>query len=989
MLSLVFEEQVKYTPDRIALFFENGQITYKELNCWANRLAHYLRRHLGVGPEVCVALCMESSFELVVSMLGILKAGGVYVPIDPSYPSYWLAFVLADARISALLTQKSMLSRMKEQDVQIICPDIDWDVINCESEENLECVAAADNAAYVIYTSGSTGRPKGVVGTHGATLNRFSWMWEAYPFATGEVCCQKTSLSFVDAVWETLGPLLGGCSCLLVAEAERKNLLALIRRLDQYNVTRIVLVPSLLRVLLESYPDLCQYLPRLKIWISSGEALPVELCQRFLNVMHECTLLNLYGSSEIAADATYFDTRSLTNDVTYVPIGHPIPNIEVFILDSDLQPMPPGMPGELYVGGVGLSRGYLERPDLTAENFVPHALNPAQPGVRLYRTGDYVCRHPDGMLEYLGRLDSQVKIRGTRIELSEIESTLKQHPAVRESVVLSKENETGDKGLIAYVMSGREPEQLARKHLQFSLFYFGDDDTTSTEDKYWLYLEGAKFADDHSFTAVWTPERHFHEIAGHYPNPSVLNAALAVLTKRIQLRAGSVVLPLHNPMRIAEEWAVVDNLSKGRVGISFTSGWVPGDFAFFPDHYAQKHEVMFSGIKDVQKLWRGETISARDGKGNDISLRVFPHPIQPELPIWLTCTEDPAMFRKAGEIGANVLTALLGQTIDEAADKIALYRRTLAQHGRDPQKGHVTMMLHTFIADSATEVIEQAREPFYRYIRSHLGLIKTVVRSLGLDIDLSTDSLLNNIASFAFERYMQTASLIGTTDQCLQVIQHLQEIGVDEVACLIDFGVSNDVVLKGLHALNALRERCERTASLPRIAREKSDSETFRQFLSQRLPNSMIPDRFVRLENIPLLPNGKVDRRLLLTMDKAESQRTAFEEPTTHMEKELATIWMEILSVEHVGIHDNFFELGGHSLQAMQMIARIYSYLGVELKVQEFFTVPTLSQMAQFLENAVLGQTGADKIDEMLDLLESMNDGEVQAMLAFDEEQNS
>ena len=365
---------------------------------------------------------------------------------------------------------------------------------------------------------------------------------------------------------------------------------------------------------------------------------------------------------------------------------------------------------------------------------------------------------------------------------------------------------------IETVSVSQNGDQKRAKQLDFSLFFFAADNLRPGEDKYKLYLEGAKFADRNGFAAVWTPERHFHESGGLYPNPSVLSAALATITDRIKLRAGSVVMPLHHSIRVAEEWAVVDNLSGGRVGISLTSGWIPNDFTFFPERYANKREEMWRGIEEVQRLWRGETISARDGKGNATGLRVLPRPIQPELPIWITCSGDPEMFVSAGERGFHILTALLGQSVDEVATKISSYRQALAKHGHDPATRQVTLMMHTFVGPDLNYVLSKARTPLCNYLKAHVGLIETMTKSL--DIKVGVDQqYVDDLVAFAFERYYQTASLIGTPEKCLPMIDRLKQIGIDEVACFIDFGIDTASVFSSLQHLSRLRELSEQPSA--------------------------------------------------------------------------------------------------------------------------------------------------------------------------------
>jgi phthiocerol/phenolphthiocerol synthesis type-I polyketide synthase E len=361
---------------------------------------------------------------------------------------------------------------------------------------------------------------------------------------------------------------------------------------------------------------------------------------------------------------------------------------------------------------------------------------------------------------------------------------------------------------IHVVPAGGPASPLKEKQMMFSLFYFSTVDQLLDANKYQLYLEGAKFADRHGFSAIWTPERHFQESGGLYPNPSVLSAALATITKQIQLRAGSVVLPLHHYPRVVEEWSVVDNLSNGRTAVSFTSGWVPNDFAFFPERFTNKRDEMFHGIEEVRRLWRGETFQTEDGAGNFVELKVLPRPVQPDLPIWLTCNTDPQMFVKAGELGFNVLTALLSQSVSEVAGKIALYREARAKHGHDPEGGQVTLMMHTFVGKSLDEVLAKVRAPLTNYLKSHVGLVESMTKSLNIDVGLNTEQHLDAVVAFAFERYYRTASLIGTPEKCLTMIKELQSIGVDEVACFIDFGLDVDTVLEGLGYLSVLKDLC-------------------------------------------------------------------------------------------------------------------------------------------------------------------------------------
>jgi amino acid adenylation domain-containing protein len=439
----LFEAQTERTPNAIAVEYGENRLTYGELNRRANRLADRLRR-LGVGPEKLVGILIDRSLEMVIGLLGILKAGGAYVPLDPDYPEARLAFMLDDARVSLVLTKKSFSGAACLANVSALC--LDDEALGADhSEKNFASGVTSLNAAYVIYTSGSTGMPKGVVGLHRGAVNRFAWMWRRYPFAAREVCCAKTSLSFVDSVWEIFGPLLQGVGLVVVPDDVAREPRALSAFLAARRVTRIVLVPSLLQAFLDETPDLGKALPRLRLWSCSGEELTGALAARFRKSHPRALLLNLYGSSEVAADVTCCEVGGPA--AARVPIGRPIANTRIFILDSHAQPVPLGVSGEIYVGGDGLARGYWQRPGLSAEKFVANPFD-AEGDSLLYRTGDLARYLADGNIEYLCRADRQIKIRGQRLELGEIEAALQAHPGVRACAVGAH-----DRSLIAYVVA--------------------------------------------------------------------------------------------------------------------------------------------------------------------------------------------------------------------------------------------------------------------------------------------------------------------------------------------------------------------------------------------------------------------------------------------------------------------------------------------------------------------------------------------------------
>ncbi|HEX8559854.1 MAG TPA: LLM class flavin-dependent oxidoreductase [Pyrinomonadaceae bacterium] len=344
-------------------------------------------------------------------------------------------------------------------------------------------------------------------------------------------------------------------------------------------------------------------------------------------------------------------------------------------------------------------------------------------------------------------------------------------------------------------------DRPAARGMGFSLYFFSGDGSKASDDKYRLVLEGARFADRRGFSAVWTPERHFQDFGGLYPNPSVLSAALAVITERVQIRAGSVALPLHHPVRVAEEWSVVDNLSRGRVAVSFASGWHPDDFIFAPGAYDERREVMFRHIELIQKLWAGGRVRLPGAGGSEVEVGILPRPVQPALPVWVTSSGSPETWSRAGAIGANVLAAYVGYTPDELARRVGLYREARRAHGHDPRGGVVTVMLHTFVGDDDEAVRERVRAPFSAYLRAYFRQYETTGADAGGVTEADKDALMEA----AFEKYFEASTLMGSQSKCARLIDALAGVGVDEVACLIDFGLDDGSVLDGLARLDELR----------------------------------------------------------------------------------------------------------------------------------------------------------------------------------------
>src|SRR5436853_2397112 len=482
------EQQAQRQSHALAVVQGEACLSYGQLDRRANRLAHHLRQ-LGVGSDVLVGLCVERSLEMIVGIMGVLKAGGAYLPLDPTYPPERLAFMLEDSRVAVLITTTGEIDketgRQGDKETQsahdvtpspchLVTLSQSWSAIALCAADNPVGALAPANLAYVIYTSGSTGQPKGAMNSHAGIVNRLRWMQDAYGLAPDDHVLQKTPFSFDVSVWEFFWPLMEGARLVIARPGGHQDSAYLVETISEQSITTVHFVPSMLAAFLEEPGvERCASLRRV---ICSGEALTAGLQERFFARLGSAPgrdgpqLHNLYGPTEAAVDVTYWACRP-SGDQASVPIGRPITNVQTYVLDAQLHLAPIGVPGELHIGGVALARGYLKRPDLTAERFVPNPFLKDEGGRRkeeassfilppssfiLYKTGDLARWRADGTLEYLGRLDEQVKLRGFRIEPGEIEAVLDRHPAVQASVVMLRADAPGGVGLVAYVVPTRE-----------------------------------------------------------------------------------------------------------------------------------------------------------------------------------------------------------------------------------------------------------------------------------------------------------------------------------------------------------------------------------------------------------------------------------------------------------------------------------------------------------------------------------------------------
>lgn len=479
-LHQLFEAQAASKPTAPAVHYLDQTLSYDELNRKANQLAHHLKA-MGISRGKLVGFCVERSLDMVIVLLGILKSGAGYIPLDPNYPFERLQMMLTDSEAELLLTQQKWLAKLEGIAPHHLCIDTESKAWSDQQTTNLTLDLSPEDIAYILYTSGSTGVPKGIMIPHRVAVNRM--FIEFDPFEPDEALCAKTSICFVDSLWELWSAWANGLPLTLIPETDIKDPRRLIDTLAASGATRIVLVPSLLRSMLDAEPELAAKLPRLKHWVCSGEALPGDLSARFVQTLPNAVLTNLYGATEVW-DVTRCDTR---DELPYetIPIGKTMGNMQTYVLDEMMRPVPIGIVGELHFGGVHMAHGYWKRPDLTAKQFVPNPFS-RKPGQRLYKTGDMGRWLPDGNIEYLGRRDQQIQLRGLRMELGDIESVIRQHPAISQAAIVVSD----DQRLVAYIVTEKDPPPSSaalRKHVRLRLpehmtpaFYLPLDDIPLT-----------------------------------------------------------------------------------------------------------------------------------------------------------------------------------------------------------------------------------------------------------------------------------------------------------------------------------------------------------------------------------------------------------------------------------------------------------------------------------------------------------------------------
>lgn len=997
-----FAARVDAAPDAVALCCDGERLSYRELDQRANQVAHLLRGR-GVGPDVMVGLCLERGLRQVVGILGVLKAGGGYVPLDLANPSERIAFILEDSGVGLLLTEQAQREALPEHGAELVCFDQDADALAQQPVTRPEPLTRPEHLAYVIYTSGSTGRPKGVLIEHGMVLRLFDASDEHFGFGPDDVWSLFHSCAFDFSVWELWGALLNGGRLVVVPYLVSRETDAFYELLSQEGVTVLSQTPSAFKSLMAADERLADSHPlALRSVIFGGEALdPAMLAPWFdRHGDQRPQLVNMYGITETTVHVTYRALSRADLDAgSRSVIGRPLADLAVYVLDEHAELVPPGVPGEFYVGGAGVARGYLSRPELNVERFVPDPFS-AQSGARLYRTGD-VGRHlPDGSLEYIGRNDSQVKIRGFRIELGEIEAALIEHPWVSGCVVSLLDDEQGEKRLVGYVVpdhDGADDEQDELVSQWESLY----DDTYSGEaadQDFDFNIVGW----NSSYTAAPIPPLEMREWVDE-----TVGAILAPAPRRVlEIGCGTGLL-MFRVAPAAERYlgcdisqAAIDSVGQhvaarpelaDKVELrhgqaheltdlepaSFDAVLINSVIQYFPSvEYlrtvlelvvaatAEGGRVHVGDVRDLRLLAAYHASVQLFQSESELSLDELSGRVQQHLAQEEELVIDPAFFHALGRSLPRVTRVDVSPKRGEADNELTRFRYQVVLHvGPQPAadsklewldwdrlEGGLDGLVARLTGDGPEQLalrgVPNARTlgpsaAAARLVYGEQNGEATIAGSFREQLsERMAGEGVQPAALCALEATLPYRVTLGwgmdSPDGRFDVIFTRKDLSVDP-AFPAPPAQQRPWTHYGNHPLQAIMTR----KLAPRL----------RDALDQRLPGYMVPAAFVMLESLPLTANGKVDRRALPDPSWFLSQSQAtFREPNSETERGLAAIWCDLLGVAQAGLDDDFFDLGGHSLLATRVLARVRETWRVELGLAALFELPTIALLAQQID---------------------------------------
>jgi amino acid adenylation domain-containing protein/non-ribosomal peptide synthase protein (TIGR01720 family) len=996
----LFETWAERTPDAVAVIYNEQQLTYSALNQWANQLAYSLLA-LGVGPEVCVGLCMERSLELVVGLLGILKAGGAYVSLDPTYPKERLAFILADTPVSVLVTQQKIAADLPKHTLRLVCLDTHQDSIAQQPKENPVSGVTPENLAYVMYTSGSTGTPKGVMIEQRQVLAFLCGFEQVAPGGEGCIGTAVCPLAFDVSVWECFSMLCSGGTLHIIAPDILADPQQFVRYLVDHRVTSTYIPPALLSEVASHLEQQHSQTALNRILVGT-EPIKQDLLQRFRNLSAHMRIVNGYGPTETTICATLFPFGAATEPDRRTPIGTGIYGYEVYLVDANMQLVPIGIPGELLIGGVGLARGYFNRPRLNAEKFVPHAFC-NRPGARLYKTGDLARCLPDGNLEFLGRLDRQIKIRGFRVEPGEVEAVLAGLPVVRESVVVAREDQHGAKRLVAYVapnpdsesalprMDAQEAEHIANWQALFDNIY----SQISTHQDLLCNTTGW----NSSYTGLPIPAEEMDEWLHHtvarllslQPNRVLeVGCGTGLLLSRVAPHCSKYCgtdfssEALRHLQHVKSSIKALEHVTlthrhaddfEGIEAAGFDTVILNSVVQYFPNldyllrvlegavNTVQSRGFIFVGDVRSLPLLPAYHASVQYYQAHSAWSRLYlQQRIQQSIAQEKELAIDPAFFLALQQHFPQISHVQLQPKRGRYHNELTRFRYDVILHVGteglrivEPQwltwrkEAHTVANIYRLLTETKREVIGlrdvpnarlQTEDRIVQWLAS-ADESETVGHLRGALTELQQDSIdpeeLWHLG-FQLPYDIDISWSADRKDGCYDVVFRRRPTpGVEE----------STTIIVSFFAASGRTKPLSAYANNPLPERfTRRLIPYLRRVLKEKLPDYMVPSTFVVLEALPTTPNGKTDYQALPTLDMVKSQSTGtFMAPQTPAERILAGIWTEVLGLERVGIHDNFFALGGDSILSIQIIARA-NQAGLRLTPKQLFQQQTIAELA-------------------------------------------
>jgi amino acid adenylation domain-containing protein len=1003
----LFENQVEKSPDAIAVVLETDHISFKELNQRANKLANYILK-LGAQKETIIPICLERSFEMLVGIFGILKAGCAYVPIDPEYPEDRIQFMLDDSGADIILTTTLNKERVKNKKAKYIIElDSPESPVNAMSVDNPGLEIDVHNLAYVIYTSGSTGKPKGAMNEHRGLYNRLNWAQDYFKLTPNDVVLQKTTFSFDVSVWELIWPLMVGVKLVLAKPGGQKDNSYLKSVIEANKVTMLHFVPSMLGVFL---PDIkageCSSLDKV---LCSGEALQLIHTETFRCKLPNATLHNLYGPTEASIDVTCWTMTQLENE--NVPIGKPVSNTTIYLLDGSGQLAPLGGKGEIHIGGVQVARGYLNRPELTAEKFIGNPFDNNE-NSNLYKTGDIGRWLNDGNLEYLGRIDDQVKIRGFRVELNEVENALGSLEEITANCALVKSNPDGVQKLVDYYVPDfkiiKEKEKLLYQAQVTNWKALYENEYGSTYEMSEINEELNLVGWNDSFSGIAIPETHmklwiddivdlvlseknpsileigcgtgliFYQLAGkvkNYFGTDLSSTAINQIKKRVAKgvrnygNADFQVKGAHEVVfekRESINTILLNSIVQYFPGEEYMNSVIENSLNILKDG----GRIIIGDVRDLRLLDSFKSRLQLHKMQNSASIKEFNWAVEMDLIKEEELCFDPAYFLNLQELHPEIKHVELLWKQADYLNELSAYRFTVILHvGNAPQIANFDWQAWDKVATfkNVQEKIKAGEEkillknaPNPRLEQDSLLKAALENHSIGSVGELQK---LTNQTSKEFEEIKELMQLAANNGYSYQLLLNENSFKVNLVFEKGDTRtiLANDFELRTSNISSQYTNIPLFTDINALIQKE------IRVKIQEVLPDYMIPTEFLPLRQLPLTINGKVDRKFLSQRDDYSFvNRLNYVAAESDLEKTLVQIWEQLLHIDRIGVNDNFFELGGHSLLVIRMISACRNQLNIELNIREVFLFPTIALLSEHI------QRGKDEINHLPVLIKSV-----------------